>query len=190
MDSPSCWVKDVMSVLSLAVLPGGKYLLRKAFERAAQVLNELGSSFCSQSLALSLSENGKSLSRIALVVTPVEFDGVTLRKEFAKVHVGVIRGVTAEMVPLHEGDERGTEFEVVGFDRRVHNRRCDTRRLWQGVIVQHRLFLPCHCCFCFLPPSRFSATPVSYCFYLKIQWDKVLIPLTPLVRTRANTTPV
>ena len=60
-----------MSVHSLAVLPGGKYLLRKAFERASQVVNELGSSFYSQSLALSLNENGKSLSRIALADTPL-----------------------------------------------------------------------------------------------------------------------
>ena len=60
-----------MSVLSLTVLPSWKYLLRNAFERASQVVNELSSSFCSQSLALSLSENGKSLSRIASVVTPL-----------------------------------------------------------------------------------------------------------------------
>jgi len=49
----------------LPVFPGGKYLLRKALERTSQVVNELGSSFCSQSLALSLNEKGKSRSRIA-----------------------------------------------------------------------------------------------------------------------------
>ena len=58
-----------MFVLSLAVLSGGKYLLRKAFERASQVVNKLGSSFCNQLLTLSLSEKGKSLNRIASVVT-------------------------------------------------------------------------------------------------------------------------
>ena len=57
--------------LSLAVLPGGKYLLRKAPESAAQVVNELGSSFCSQSLALSLSEKGKSRSLIASLDAPL-----------------------------------------------------------------------------------------------------------------------
>jgi len=46
------------------------------------------------------------------------------------VYVGVVRGVLAELVPLHEGDDRRTEFEVVGFDCRVHNRQCDTRRWW------------------------------------------------------------
>jgi len=30
--------------------------------------------------------------------------------------------VSAELVLLHEGDERGTELKVVSFDRRVHNR--------------------------------------------------------------------
>jgi len=59
-----------MSVLSLAVLPGGKYLLRNALESTSQVVNKLGSSFCSQSLALSRSEKGKSRRRIASVDTP------------------------------------------------------------------------------------------------------------------------
>ena len=54
---------------------------------------------------------------------PIEFDGVTLREEFVKVHVGIVQGMAAELVPLHEG---GTEFKVVGFDYWVHNRRCDT----------------------------------------------------------------
>ena len=63
-------MKDLISVLDFAVLPGGKYLLRKALERIAQVVNESGSSFYSQSLALSLNEKGKSHSLIASVDTP------------------------------------------------------------------------------------------------------------------------
>jgi len=59
-----------MSVLSLAVLPGKKYLLRIALESTSQVVNELGSSFCSQSLALSHSEKGKSRKGIVSVDTP------------------------------------------------------------------------------------------------------------------------
>ena len=119
---------------------------------------------------------------------PVEFVGVTLREEFAKVHIGVVRGAATELVLLHEGDERGIELEVVGFDCRVHNRRCDTRRLWQGVVAQHPLVLPCPRSFLFLPPYRFSATRVCCCFYLRIQRDKVLIPLTPPTHTQANNT--
>ena len=64
-DSPSCRLNDVISALSFTVLPGGKYLLRKALESVSQVVKELGSSFYSQSLALSLSEKGKSRSLIA-----------------------------------------------------------------------------------------------------------------------------
>ena len=56
--------------LSLAVLPGGKYLLRKAFERVFQVVMEFGSSLRSQSLALSFKEKGKSLSLMASALTP------------------------------------------------------------------------------------------------------------------------
>jgi len=44
-------------------------LLRNAFEITSQVLNELGSSFCSQSLALTRNEKGKSHRQIALVDT-------------------------------------------------------------------------------------------------------------------------
>lgn len=61
----------MISVLSLAVFPSGKYLLRNALDRPSQVVNEFGSSFCNQSLGLSLSEKGKSHSRIASVDTPL-----------------------------------------------------------------------------------------------------------------------
>ena len=60
-----------MSVLSFAVLVCGKYLLRKALERTPQVVNELGSSFCSQLLALSFSEKGNMHSRMASMDTPL-----------------------------------------------------------------------------------------------------------------------
>ena len=91
-DSPSGWVKEVISVLRLAVLPGGKYLLRKAFERASQVVNNLGSSFCSQSLALSLSRNGKSLSRIALVVTPLSLMVSHFTRNLRRYTLGLSKG--------------------------------------------------------------------------------------------------
>jgi len=61
----------VISALSFAVLPGGKYLLRKALESVSQVVKALGSAFCSQSLALSVSEKGKSCSLIASLDAPL-----------------------------------------------------------------------------------------------------------------------
>ena len=60
---------DVRSQLS--GLAGGKYLLKNAVDRASQVVNKLGSSLRSQSLALSVSEKGKSLNLIASVETPL-----------------------------------------------------------------------------------------------------------------------
>jgi len=60
-----------MSILNVAVLPSEKYLLRKALKRTSQVMNELGSSFSSQSFILSFSKNGKSRSQIASVDTPL-----------------------------------------------------------------------------------------------------------------------
>jgi len=51
------------------VWPRGKYFLRKALDRASQVVNELGASLRSQSLALSVSEKGKSLNLIASTKT-------------------------------------------------------------------------------------------------------------------------
>ena len=59
----------MISSLNIAVLLNRKHLLKKAFEKASQVVNELGSSFRSQSLALSSNENGKSLNLIASVDT-------------------------------------------------------------------------------------------------------------------------
>jgi len=63
-------MKDVISVLNYAVLLGGKYLSRNVLERITQVVNELGSSFCNQSLILSFNEKGKGLNLIASVDTP------------------------------------------------------------------------------------------------------------------------
>jgi len=53
-------MNDAISVINFAVLPSGKYLLREALESISQVVNELGSLFYNQSLALSFSEKGKS----------------------------------------------------------------------------------------------------------------------------------
>ena len=60
-----------MSALNLAVLLGGKYLLKNAVDRASQVVKELGSSLRSQSLALSVNEKGKSRSLMASAGTPL-----------------------------------------------------------------------------------------------------------------------
>jgi len=59
----------VISALNLTVLPREKYLLRNAIDRASQVVNELGFSLRSQSLALSISEKRKSLNLIASAET-------------------------------------------------------------------------------------------------------------------------
>ena len=63
-------MKDVISALSFAVLPGGKYLLRKALESVSPVVKALGSAFYSQSLTLSLSKKGKSRNLIASLDAP------------------------------------------------------------------------------------------------------------------------
>ena len=62
-----------MAALALVVSLGGKYSLRKAFEMASQVVNELGSSFCSQSLTLSFNENEKSHHLIASAEIPLSW---------------------------------------------------------------------------------------------------------------------
>ena len=102
--------------------------MRNAIKRPSQVVNGFSSSFCSQSLALSLSEKGEPQSN-RLRGHHVDLDGVILRKEFAKMCIGVVRGVSTNLVPLHEGYECGIKFEVVSFDRWFHNRWRDTQRL-------------------------------------------------------------
>ena len=67
----------MISALNLAVLSGGKYLLRNAVDRASQVVKELGSSLRSQSLALSVSKKGKSQSDY-VGGGPVKLDGAIL----------------------------------------------------------------------------------------------------------------
>jgi len=64
-------VNKVISTLNFEVLLGGKYLLKKALERASHVPKEFGSSCCSQLLALSFNEKMKGLSSIAYGDTPL-----------------------------------------------------------------------------------------------------------------------
>jgi len=61
---------EVMPALNLAVVPSGKHLHRKALETVSYDVKAFGSSFYSQSLALSFKDKGKSYSRIASVGTP------------------------------------------------------------------------------------------------------------------------
>jgi len=98
-------MKDMISALSFAVLPSGKYLLRKALESMSQVVKALGSAFCSQSLALSLSEKGKSCSLIVWLDAPLILMVSHFRKEFVKMRIGVLRRVSSELLPLHKGYE-------------------------------------------------------------------------------------
>jgi len=81
-------------------------LLRKALERISSVVNEFGSSFCSHSLASSFNEKEKSLSSNGIDGHPIELDGIALCKEFAKMHTGVLKGMSIELLSLHESDQR------------------------------------------------------------------------------------
>jgi len=78
-----------MLVLIFAIFKGGKYLLRNAMERASHMVNELGSSICSQSLALSFNEKGKSYNRIASVDTPLSLIVSNLVRKLRRCIVGL-----------------------------------------------------------------------------------------------------
>ena len=68
-DSESCCTKDVMSFLNFTVLAGGKYFARNFVAREFQVVMESAGSECSQALALSFKEYGKTRSLIASLAT-------------------------------------------------------------------------------------------------------------------------
>ena len=55
----------------------------------------------------------------------MDLDGVAFRKEFAKMHVGVLRWVFSELLSLNKRDECGDELEVVCFDCGANNGGCD-----------------------------------------------------------------
>lgn len=85
--------KLVISFLSLAVLPGGgKYLIRKACDKAFQVVKELGALEFNQALALSFRENGKSQSRIASSLTPFILIVSQISKKLARCACGSSAG--------------------------------------------------------------------------------------------------
>ena len=61
MDSPSVREKEMMSLESLTVFPGGKYLCKNSFERSSYIVNELAFGFKNQDLSLSFNEKGNGL---------------------------------------------------------------------------------------------------------------------------------
>jgi len=92
--------------------------------------------------------------------------------------------MATELVLPHEGDERGAELEIISLDRWVNNGRGDARCLRQDIVSQHPIILLGHHHFCHLPSSYFSTSLVYSFFYLRIEWDKVLVPLAPHVYTK------
>ena len=66
--------------------------MRNAFERASQVVNELGSSFYSQLLALSFSEKGKICSQIALVDTLLSLIMSHFARSLHRCALGLLEG--------------------------------------------------------------------------------------------------
>jgi len=81
-----------MSFVNFTVLSGEKYLLGKALERVSHVVNELGSLFCCQSLALSLSEKGKSRSRLASTDTPFSVIVSNFTRNLRRCALGLFDG--------------------------------------------------------------------------------------------------
>ena len=113
-------MNDVIFVLSFAVLPGGKYLLRKALESISQVVNELGSSLYNQSLALSLSEKGKSRSLIASLDAPLILKVSHFARNLRRCALGFLEG-SSELLPLHETYECRPKREVVILNCRAND---------------------------------------------------------------------
>jgi len=72
-------------------------------------------------LALSLSEKGEEPPSCSVIGHSVELDAVILSKEFAKVHIGVVRKMPTKLISLHKGNEGRTDLEVVGLHHRANN---------------------------------------------------------------------
>ena len=53
---------------------------------------------------------------------PVELEGITLHKEFVKLHVGVVWRMFAELVFLHKVNEGKAKLKVVGLCRGANNK--------------------------------------------------------------------
>jgi len=80
---------------------------------------------------------GEELQSNCIGGHPIEFDGVTFRKEFTKVHTGVFRGVPTELVLLHKGDECRVKLEIISLNHCANNVQGDSRCLRQTIIPQH-----------------------------------------------------
>ena len=53
--------------------------------------------------------------------THIELDGIALCKAFAKMHIGVLKGMSVELLAPYEGDERWADLEVVSLNHRANN---------------------------------------------------------------------
>ena len=105
----------------LCSFPGRKYLLRKALDRTSQVVNELGSSFCSQSLALSLNEKEKSRSQIASADTPLSLIESHFARNLRRCALGLSEGYPPNW--SHSTKLMSwVELKIISLDRRANNR--------------------------------------------------------------------
>ena len=82
-DSPSNWMNMVISFLSFVVFVGGKYFAKNFCANSSHVVMMLGGKEFNQTFALSLSEKGKSISRIASSITPLCLKVSPISKKFA-----------------------------------------------------------------------------------------------------------
>ena len=52
---------------------------------------------------------------MASIDIPIEFNSVAICKKFTKIHIRVVRRVSAKLVSLYKGDKGGAELEVVSL---------------------------------------------------------------------------
>ena len=87
-DSSVYCLKLVSSWWYFIVLPGRKYLVRKAFKSKSYEVIEFGANEFNHNFAFSLKENGNNLRRIASVLTPFILKGSQISKKVARCAFG------------------------------------------------------------------------------------------------------
>ena len=121
---------------------------------------------------------------ITSVDTPFNLMVSHFIRNLKRCALGFSKGCPTKLVPFYEGDECRAELKIISLDHWANNTRRDARCLQQSIVPQHAIILLGHHHFCLLPSSCFFTSPLYSCFYLRIEWNKVLVPLASPVYTK------
>lgn len=129
-----------MPAISLVVSLEGKYFLRKSFENASQGEEELTSSFCNWTWALSIKKEGKGLSQIVLLENPLYLIVSHFCKKLWMCLVGFFGGWPLNCCFFAKVMRAGWSLKF-SLNCQSYNKKCNTGGFQHCIVLENHILL-------------------------------------------------